>query len=392
MKNTYADQANKIIKRYKLRLGENLDKHDPLAMKGLEQELNALKGEQEAFKLKQQEDNFNNQFFDNNNDNNLPQYEFGNNDPPYSNKIAGEYIVDDDDINNDIQSVGNISNINNNFSYSNYANNSPFFNEDRFGIKIQGIDNTSKPWAMMSDFERNTALNTNIQGEQRDIVNPEISDTDRGLTPYNPTLGGASPISLAAGLAGNALLYKSAKPSDINYDRVSAEEIDLSPEREEAKRQADLTRNISLRNARGLGLNAGAAATLATASQADIQGKLGSSLEKSYLNEALSNAQSKQRADQINTNISMREQDSRLREKDAVDSIKQQAIQGAIGNMNTYFSDVQKGRQYNAYLESKDQIYNRYEDPNQGWFSKLIDPNYINRTNPEAVERYRQKE
>jgi hypothetical protein len=47
---TFADRAKKIMVRYKSRLGENLDKDDPLARKAMERELQELAAEQESVK------------------------------------------------------------------------------------------------------------------------------------------------------------------------------------------------------------------------------------------------------------------------------------------------------------------------------------------------------
>lgn len=53
---TFADQAKKIIARYKNRLGENLEKDDPLAKRALQRELQELAMQQEAAKQSMQMD------------------------------------------------------------------------------------------------------------------------------------------------------------------------------------------------------------------------------------------------------------------------------------------------------------------------------------------------
>lgn len=356
---TFADKANKIISKYKLRLGNNLEKNDPLAKKAMERELDALKAEQDVFKQQQQvnaqQQQIANQFIHGQQNQmgrggNLPQY--GGDTPPYSN-IAWNPLFTD---------IPNIP-MQKNLDYQISNDNMPNIE----GIKLKSVPTESISTEDMLPYDYN-----------EDYI------------PYDPTLGGASPIPLIAQLASSAAMYRGANANAINYDRVNPEEIDLSSEREDARKRADIARLMALRNARGLGLNAGEVATLGTASQESIDSGLSSTLGKSYLNEALTNAQNRQRASQINANIGMRETDSRLREKDAVTGFRQQAIQDAINGTSKYFGDVQKGRQFNADQNTKNQVYGRFEDPNQGWLSRFINPqSIVDWRSPETKETFK---
>jgi len=53
MKQTYADRAKQIMNRYKRRLGDNFDKGDRLALEAMNQELSALKDEQEQVRAEE---------------------------------------------------------------------------------------------------------------------------------------------------------------------------------------------------------------------------------------------------------------------------------------------------------------------------------------------------
>lgn len=189
---------------------------------------------------------------------------------------------------------------------------------------------------------------------------------------YNPTLGGTSIIPLATSVAGNLLMYNRAKPTTIKYDRITPETISLASERDQARKDAELARNINLRNARNLGLSAGASATMGIGTISDINRVSGERIGKSYLQEQLANKQSKELANRINAEIAMREADANLREKDITESMKDQAIQNIIQSTGQYFSDVQKAKESNQWKNIYSPTYKLYEDPNQSWIDRLL--------------------
>lgn len=352
IKDSYAKQASLIVNKYKIRLGKDLDKDDTLARQGLELEMNRLKEKQEATKVSMvgNKKKYGGKV--------LPKYKWPNDDNDFSMQLDNNenFYFNEDALVSDSNSKV-IPNLKNEDIYSSLAANI----KSRNKYSITDVDKNIKNEYLGGDSA--------VTG----VNNKSNNNTDKL---YEPTL---SVVPLAASLLGNALLLGDNEAENIKYDRVKPELISLAREREAARKRADFSRNASKRTARGLGLSGGAAATVANAADVDIDRGLGEQIGKSYLNEELSNKEAINRSKMMNAEISMREKDANLREKDSVASTKQQAIQNIIGNIGKYYSDTQSANEMNALTQAMSQDYNYYEKPGQSILMKYLTGNSQNR-------------
>ena len=158
-----------------------------------------------------------------------------------------------------------------------------------------------------------------------------------------PGDGKKAMLPLAANVTGNLMTYFGADDNidKVSYDRVSPETISLARERDAASREASRARLSTSRTARGLGLSAGATTSADIAAQAGISDRLGARVGKSFTQEEMTNMQSRQRADQFNAQVGMREDEANLRQEDMAQYTKDQAIQNIIQGSSQYFRDVQ---------------------------------------------------
>ena len=127
------------------------------------------------------------------------------------------------------------------------------------------------------------------------------------------------------------------KASNVKYDRITPEKVDLSLQRTSAKTSRNNALAIARRNAT---LNPEAYGSTMGAMTADIFGQYGNTINNSFLNEATTNAQIVNEARARNAAIQMQEAEANQRETDAVRSAKLQGYsnlgQVAAAAGNTY--------------------------------------------------------
>ncbi len=380
-KTTYADQAKAILAKYEKRLGKDFTNNDKLAKDAMNRELTELKNKQESFKMQQQQTEADNVL---KRGGKLPTYEGTER---HSSQIS---TVDEnmfDRFNtttsnmyaNAMKDTYPILNTNDTQKYAGLSNN----DLDRLTSKEKEKED-EMDWATNPKNFKLEDINERSAEEKRKeldwAINSENFKLERSsekVSPegerYNPEGGGISPLPLAANIAGNAIYANNAKnPEQVNYDRVRPQEISLARDREAAKIDAERARLLTLRNARGLGLNAGATATMGIGSLADINKVSGERIGKSYLNEEIANAKSKGRASRINAQLSMREKDANLREKDMSKAMKNRAVQNIIQGTGQYFNGVQKAKRFNASMDNMPGTANQFVDPDQNDFNRAI--------------------
>lgn len=351
---TYAAQAKLILKKYEKRLGKNFTNEDKLAREALNRELGELKNKQENYKAQEQQTQFKTMM---KNGGNLPKYQDPNNSNNWNMNLAMDINQVDPNL---------------------------MLDETLNKVPIDLVNNL--------DYQRA------VYGNPTNVTFTPTTKTDKSLSDkkdtqsdkyYNPALGGTSVLPLAANIAGNVLMSRGAETEDVKYERISPEKISLAREREDARRDAELARLTSLRTARGLGLSAGATANIGAAGLADINRVTGSRVSKSYLQEELSNKQSKERTAQINAQIGMREVDANLREKNYVQATKDQAIQNIIQGSGQYFSDVQKAKNMNQMMAQMPGTFKQFEDPDQTLMNRiLMGQQSVGYHDPELIKRY----
>ena len=370
---TYADQAKLILKKYEKRLGKNFTNNDKLAKDALDRELTELKNKQEAFKAQEQQVQIETMMKKggklpiykepnkNNNYGNLPKEDdYGLMNDGYIDRFDANTLVQGVPIKRPTDFEGNEVDV----GYTPLDLSQFDISPEQEAALMAGKEAENLKFALNAN---NFKLPTNTSKE----TIPQNTDT---------LYSGASGLPLVTSLAGNALLYGSASrygtPEDVRLERMEPQEISLAREREAAKRDADMARNTSLRNARGLGLNAGAAATLGVASLADINRVSGDRISKSYLNEELANKQSKDIASRVNAELGAKEtlfNASRGDEyKATTTAMKNQAIQNILQDIGQYSSDQSNIKRSTLWANAYSPTYKIQEDPDQTRIDKFL--------------------
>lgn len=208
----------------------------------------------------------------------------------------------------------------------------------------------------------NTLSATEITGlnRQADRVSPfgtKVGDTLRtaGQNPYMPSyLAGASNIGgnlLLAALAGKNIDRNKIAPSMTTPQRMN-----LESQAEQLRKQAGVSKNIAMRNARNLGLNAGATMSNITAASAGIDRGLGANLTSLYGQQeqfnvgtanqfALANQAARSRANMFNAQVGLQGGQDRL-----------DYLAGALQEPSLTMKDIRMGK---ADKETRD-IMDRY--------------------------------
>lgn len=161
--------------------------------------------------------------------------------------------------------------------------------------------------------------------------NSILSSADKDtISPFNldkaKQLGN---VATAAQLA-TAIPGLTTRASDVNYDRVTAPEIDLSSQRRASELSRDRIIASNRAGARGAD-SAGMALNFLGAANAGAQGQYGNEVAQSFLSEEQFNKQAQFEASGINANISRAEQEARIAEEDAARSIQLQSLADMAG-------------------------------------------------------------
>lgn len=178
---------------------------------------------------------------------------------------------------------------------------------------------------------RGTDIKVNVAAATAPVsVNNNPEDTKDIISPFNlnkaKQLGN---IATGAQLA-TAIPGLTTRASDVNYDRVTAPEIDLSAQR----RASELSRNriIASNRAGARGADSvGMALNFLGAANAGAQGQYGNEIAQSFLSEEQFNKQSEFEASKINADISRAEQEARIAEEDAARSMQLQSLADMAG-------------------------------------------------------------
>jgi hypothetical protein len=249
---TFAQEAKKIMNRYKLRLGDKFDKNDPLARKAMEAELTALQQKQEEVRMSIGPQGG-------------QQFAMGGSLPMYD--TGGTFLP---------------------------------------GMGYQeGIAPKLNTPAMATNFSTGINFNT---GEG--YLNPTLNPTSMGGT--SPTAGaGEQPfqsrvpwMGYAAGAIGNLFANRpldlpTYEPDTYTPEKIAPNLVDYSREREQVMRERDLSNAMITRGAASAGSQAGAMENI-IAGRTGTQRVAGEQFGQSLQQEGNVNAQIKNQTSQMN--------------------------------------------------------------------------------------------
>jgi hypothetical protein len=137
----------------------------------------------------------------------------------------------------------------------------------------------------------------------------------------------------------NDLIQSSQPTKDNDFGRMNPNLVNYDAQRKELENQAGVSRAISRENARNSG-GAGSAMTNQVISNALVNSNLGSGLSQSYMGEANANAQIRNQAEQVNTNIGMQEEIANQQDQAMGDSVKSKALHSMGQNTQGYVRDI----------------------------------------------------
>lgn len=213
------------------------------------------------------------------------------------------------------------------------------------------------------NFHPKQALNTGLEfdklktfasGQQTkadDMNKPGFWDKNKQYLPYA--------ISGASNIASNLLLAAMAKKNQprISPSLVSPEKINMEPQAEQMRKDASVSKNIGMRNARDLGLNAGATLANMGAIGSGVDRQLGSNLTNLYGQQeqynvgtanqfALQNQEASNRANMVNAQFEQQANQDRLG-----------YIGGALGTIPGVMKDIRMDKADAQMRDVMDRYY-----------------------------------
>lgn len=150
-----------------------------------------------------------------------------------------------------------------------------------------------------------------------------------------------SVISGAGSVLGNVLLAsRDRKAAPTTPQQITAEEIDLSPARERLLRQSELERRIAQRNVRGAARTRGEYLATLGATSAGIQREVGNQLAELDLRQDLTNAEKRQRANELNARYRAQAQQIDMAREDARQQRQRDYLASIIEAPGAVFRDI----------------------------------------------------
>jgi hypothetical protein len=194
---------------------------------------------------------------------------------------------------------------------------------------------------------------------------------------YQPIQSSALPFAVSAGVSaiGDIASMISARrnmPKSVNLPRMTAEQINLQPQREALQRGYNTASNVMLRNARDVSSPANAYANQ-IAGQSGLMDSFGTQMGQSYMNEANTNAQMRQQAGMQNQQVGAQEalQNMQLKQQNA--QVKNQFINSLSQTIPNALRDYRQQVNQDNMINMMGLDYGAYDkvNPNMTFMEKL---------------------
>lgn len=335
---TFADRAKAILKKYPRA------KSDKIERDALEQEMNALQQEQEAFRnamgMNQEQQAFaGGGFF------------------PNSLPLLNEFTGDNNTLvpfNFQEQSVKPLPKMTTTNATGTKMINKPVPTNisnavaDAVGLqKDLKIPSFDPPMSAIKSITPTgvTASNPLNSSELFQSEIPKIQGVNDTLTNAKGGTNEFLPSYIAAGanVAGNlAQMFLDKKPKPVSLPRYAPEEVDLTPQRLQVKRDADIARSISRTNARNLGLNAGTTMAVTGAADADIQRASNTAILNSLLAEEQANVGEANKAGMFNAEMGSKEALVNTELNEARNQRQMGYVAGAVQTIPDLMTDINR--------------------------------------------------
>jgi len=310
----FADEAKKIMNKYKLRLGEKFDRGDKYAQEAMDNALSQLAAKQEITRKKEQPQ-----------EEELPEFVWGGNLYDDLTKRALSAV-------NDMGQMNPKNILANSFPFAVAPSNiDQYVNVDKYKYLQTPL---SYPRIAMDKMPSKVVpYKKTLQSSS--YPSDTIVDPTENVNSYNffedPIAMGAVAQSIPMTL--RAIRLATQKPEVVSTPKYVPQEIDLSSQREDLLRRSIGAKATATRN-----LKSNPISQLAAVTAYDEQ--LGSQLAESIMNEQNANVQERNRAGMFNTQIRKDDIEATAREKAAyqeqVDALYSDISQLAMGVSSDY--------------------------------------------------------
>lgn len=201
-------------------------------------------------------------------------------------------------------------------------------------------------------------------------ISPIQLPKENKLTPFT---GNVSPLGALGSVAGNALLLSSAKNKsrNINLPRVNAEQISLEQQRANAKENYLSARANLMQNLKNAGLSPTQYTQAVLGGTRDLNTLANQTIGQSLESEANTNVGLRGQASQQNAQIAMQEATANMQAQQENDYMKQQYLANILQAPLNYLGERQRATQMydTANAEGKVGIYN---DPKNTLAQRLL--------------------
>lgn len=241
------------------------------------------------------------------------------------------------------------------------------------GIRIKPIKSAVLPVKSVADLAP-TAMQA-----QKDLgtYQPTTGNFSKEYSPYEGMSGWEAAIPASVSALSNLLGYKNVKDRSLpkmNLPPVVARRISLEQERQNLREQGALARTM---NRRGLAESGASQAQLmsgTTAGNIGVQRNLNEGLVQLGTTEALTNLQSQQRADEINSQQAMQEQafnsQLELGKQSQMDQYLMNAMTAPMLGMQDYLRSRQETAKIQSSQPNRELVWEY--DPNKSWLKRKV--------------------
>ena len=219
-----------------------------------------------------------------------------------------------------------------------------------------------------SDFNLNKALQEKLNMGTLPISYFPQNISQEQLTPFT---GNVSPLGAIGSIAGNAILMGGNKAQTVNLPRQQAEQVSYSQERANAKENYLNARANLMGRLKSAGLSPSQYAQAVLSGSGELNTLANQTVGSSLQNEANTNTGLRSQANQQNAQLAMREAMINAQAQQGADYRNKQYMANILQAPINYLSESQRATQmYDmANAEGKAGIYN---DPNNTLAQKLL--------------------
>jgi hypothetical protein len=350
----YSDKANKLINKYKKRLGGKLDGVDELSWKGLNNDLSKLSSQQEDFRQGL--------------DANMESITYGEGGKIHIKpENKGKFTQWAKSHNMSVQEAAkHVMAHKDNYSSTiikraNFAKN--FAHENGGMIQYDNPPINISPF--MTLLENNYSATKDIASGLGDVTSSGMAET---LVPFR---GNVSPLGMIGSAVGNAILMSGESPANVRLPRTQAEEVSYAQERANARENYLNARANLMNKLKSSGLSPAQYAQATMSGTADLNTLANQSIGASLMNEANTNVGIRNQVAQQNAQIAAQEMMANAQAQQESDYRKQQYLSNILQAPINYLAEKQGAAQLYDMANAEGKV-GIYQDPKTTLAQKIL--------------------